>query len=98
MASRLRLATIRGPYTEPCVPHLVVVNLRVVSGYGQTKYTWRKASHRTEQRIRVHNAIPLRTHQRHARIDQLLLCVENIEGRTLAEPRLFAHTVQSGFR
>ena len=67
---------------------------RIVDLDVETEPLHRQCADRGEQGIRRDHAIVLGSDQRNARIHQLLLGVEHVERRALADPRLLAHAVE----
>ena len=75
----------------------MIVDLRVVRIDAQAQDGRRQAADSRQNGIRIHHAIALCGNQRDARIDQLLLGIEDVERGSLSKPRLLPDAVQRGF-
>ena len=69
------------------------MHLRIIHHDIQTQSLHRQSADRRQQRLRSNDAMVLRGHQSHARVDEFLLCVEDVKRGSLPDPRLFADTV-----
>jgi hypothetical protein len=84
------LAAVRSSNADPGVPDPLIVDLRIIDHDIQTQSLHRQSADRRQQRLRSNDAIVLRSHQSHARVDQFLLRVEDVKRGSLPDPRLFA--------
>src|ERR1700676_2856770 len=94
---RPRLSTVRRPYADPRIAHLLIVHLRIVDRDVEAEVLHRQAADRRQERVRGHHTVVLRRDQRHARIDQFLLRVQHVERRALTDARFFAHAIERDF-
>ena len=71
----------------PCIPHLMVMNLRQIVRGIQIQDVHVQASNRTQERVGRDHPIPLSQNQPGAGIGQILLGVEDVDGCALSSLR-----------
>src|ERR1700756_2682598 len=76
---RAGLPAVRRPNADPGVPDLLIVHLRIVDHDIQSQSLHRQSADCRQQRVRSNNPIVLRGHQSHARINEFLLRIEDVE-------------------
>src|SRR5262245_34429833 len=94
---QLALAAVRGAYAEPAVAHLMVVHDRIVGRNAEPQDLRRQRAGRGQDRVGGHHPVALGGDERAARVDQILLGVEDVERGALADPRFLAYAVERDF-